>query len=169
MDINTLPNYDMSDNPTGCCPRFDPEDWDHRDLHFRDKLFVRAKTWSIAHIPLNMGSVFRTTFKAIEQAGANADTNFIVLSQDQSSWSAEHLFAVTKNVPGAEMVSLNGNFTTKVFEGPFKNLPKWCEELKSSVRDEGKEPLRTYYFYTTCPKCAKAYGKNYVIGVAEIA
>lgn len=24
-------------------------------------------------------------------------------------------------------------------------------------------------FYTTCPRCARAYGKNYVIGVAEVA
>jgi hypothetical protein len=23
-----------------------------------------------------------------------------------------------------------------------------------------------YFFFTTCPKCAKAYGRNYVVGVA---
>jgi hypothetical protein len=25
-----------------------------------------------------------------------------------------------------------------------------------------------YFFYTTCPKCAEVYGKNYVVGVVEI-
>jgi hypothetical protein len=59
MEINALPEYDTSDNPTGCCPKFHPENWDSQDLHFQDKLFVRAKTRSLGHIPLNMGSVFR--------------------------------------------------------------------------------------------------------------
>lgn len=27
---------------------------------------------------------------------------------------------------------------------------------------------KVYFFYTICPKCAKYYGKNYVIGVAEV-
>ena len=26
----------------------------------------------------------------------------------------------------------------------------------------------TYFFYTTCPRCAKHYGKNYVVGVAKV-
>ena len=72
MEINALPNYDMTDNPTGCCPRFKAEGWDGQELHFQNKLFVRAKTKSIAHIPLNMGSVFKKTFKAIEDADANS-------------------------------------------------------------------------------------------------
>ena len=92
METNALPKYDMTDNPTGCCPRFHSENWDGQDLQFRDKLFVRAKTRSLAHIPLKMGSVFRKTFKAIEDADAFSDTNFIVLSRDPSAWSAEHLF-----------------------------------------------------------------------------
>jgi hypothetical protein len=25
-----------------------------------------------------------------------------------------------------------------------------------------------YFFYTTCPRCAKHYGKNYVVGVAQV-
>lgn len=88
MEINTLPKYDMTDNPTGCCPRFDPDNWDGQDLHFQDKLFVRTRTRSLAHIPLNMGSVFKRTFKAIEKAGAQSDNDFIVMSRDPSAWSA---------------------------------------------------------------------------------
>ena len=168
METNALPKYDMTDNPTGCCPRFHSENWDGQDLQFRDKLFVRAKTRSLAHIPLNMGSVFRKTFKAIEDADAFSDTNFIVLSRDPSAWSAEHLFAVNKEVPGHEMVQLTGDFVTKVFEGPYKQVPRWCEELTQRIKANGKEVKHTYFFYTMCPKCAKTYGKNYVVGVAEI-
>jgi len=25
-----------------------------------------------------------------------------------------------------------------------------------------------YFFYTTCPTCAKHHGKNYVVGVAKV-
>lgn len=168
MEINALPGYDMADNPTGCCPRFNPENWDDQDLHFRDKRFVRAKTRSLFHIPLNMGSVFRKTFRAIEDADAQSDSDFIVLSREKSLWSAEHLFAVNKEVPDKEMTRLTGDFVTKVFEGPYKDRPRWCEQLDASIKDEGKTVDETYFFYTTCPKCAKTYGKNYVIGVAKV-
>jgi hypothetical protein len=115
-----------------------------------------------------MGSVFKRTFKAIEKAGAQSDNDFVVLSRDPSAWSAEHLFAVNKDVPDQEMVQLTGDFVTKVFEGPYKRVPRWCEELTRGIEADGKEVKQTYFFYTTCPKCAKTYGKNYVVGIAEI-
>ena len=168
MDINALPNYDMSDNPTNCCPRFKPKGWDEQELHFKDKLFVKAKTRSIFHIPLNMGSVYPQTFEAIEQAHAIDMSQVIVLSHDPSAWRGEHLFAVTKEVPGQETVRMTGDFMTKVFEGPYKNVPKWEKEMQAFVQSKGKQVKKTYFFYTTCPKCAKYYGENYVVAVSEI-
>lgn len=169
MKANTLPKYDMTDNPTGCCPRFQPEEWDDQKLHFEDKLFVRAKTRSVGHIPMNMGSVFGKTFKAIEQAGANSNDDFIVMSRELSAWSAEHLFSVTKDVPEQDMVRLSGDFLTKVFEGPYKEVPRWQEQQSQILKERGKEPAEFYFFYTTCPKCAKIYGKNYVVALAGIS
>ena len=167
MQENELPKYDMSDNPTNCCPRFKPDGWDDQDLHFKDKRFVKAKTKSIMHVPINMGSVFTKTFEAIEGADAQDNEQFIVLSRDLSPWSSEHYFAVTKDVPGQEMARLSGDYHTKVFEGPFKEAGKWYDELIKSV-DGGKEnPPDTFFFYTTCPKCAKHYGTNYVVGLVE--
>ena len=168
METNTLPAYDMTDNPTGCCPRFKPDGWDAQDLHFQEKLFVRAKTKSVAHMPINMGAVFRKTFKAIEEADARSDEDFIVMSRDKSAWSAEHLFSVQHDVPGQEMVRLNGDFLTAVFEGPYKELPRWHEQAVRGAKARGKEPGDVYFFYTTCPKCAKTYGKNYVVAVTQV-
>lgn len=169
METNALPRYDQSDKPTGCCPRFKPQGWDDQELHFRDKLFVRARTRSLLHIPLNMGAVFQRTFRAIEDAHAASDDNFIVLSCDPSSWTGEHYFAVTQEVPGQEMVRMSGDYLTKVFEGPYRDAPKWEKQLADTARAQGKVMKRSYFFYTTCPKCAKVYGKNYVVGVAEVA
>jgi hypothetical protein len=168
METNALPKYDMTDNPTGCCPRFNPEGWDDQELHFRDKLFVRATTKSVAHIPLNMGAVFAKTFKAIEAAGANSDDDFIVMSCEKSPWTAEHLFSVKNAVPGQEMVRLSGDFLTTIFEGPYKEMPRWREQAAQAAQARGKELGDVYFFYTTCPKCAKAYGKNYVVAVGEV-
>ncbi len=168
METNALPKFDMSDNPTNCCPRFKSEGWDEQELHFQDKLFVKAKTRSLFHVPLNMGKVFPNTFNAIENAGAHSDDDFIVLSRDPSAWIGEHYFSVTKDVPGQEVVRFTGDYLTKVFEGPFKNAPKWEKEMEEFVKGKGKQAKKIYYFYTTCPKCAKFYGKNYVVAVAEI-
>ena len=168
MDINTLPKYDASDNPTNCCPRFNPEGWDNQELHFKDKLFIKATTRSIFHIPLNMGSVYPATFKAIEKANAQNMDQFIVLSHDPSAWRGEHYFSVTRDVPGQEMVRMTGDYITGVFEGPYRKVPVWEKEMQAVAKTKGKRALKTYFFYTTCPKCAKLYGKNYIVAVSEV-
>ncbi len=168
MEMNRLPDYDASDNPTGCCPRFNPEGWDEQDLHLKDQRFLKAKTRSLFHIPLNMGSVFKRTFASIEQAKAQNGKQFIVLSRDLSPWSAEHLFLVDKDVPGETMVRLNGEFHTKVFEGAYKDVPKWQAQLEAQLAASDQKAENVYFFYTTCPKCAKFYGENYVVAVANL-
>jgi hypothetical protein len=167
MKANALPNYDASDNPTGCCPRFDPAGWDEQDLRFADKLFVVATTKSFAHVPLDMAAVFRDTFAAIERAHARDADDFLVLSRDTSAWSAEHLFAVARDVPGRPMARLSGNYRTAVFEGPFKSAPQWAREAERRAQGRGKIVEELYFFYTTCPKCAKAYGKNYAVAFTK--
>lgn len=168
METNKLPHYDMSDNPTGCCPRFKPEGWDGVELHFEDKSFVRAETKSVMHVPVNMGKVFSRVQEHVEAAGGFDPDDTIVLSRDLSSWKSEHLFAASKPVPDEEMVTLSGDFVTKVFEGPYKEAKDWYDEMKQLAAERGKTDGEVWFFYTTCPKCAKVYGKNYVVGLAEV-
>ena len=168
METNTLPQYDDSDNETGCCPRFDPEGWDGRTLHFKDKKFLRAETHGVMHIPLNIGQVFRRVDTHVQDAGGWDKDDMIVLSRDLTAFKAEHLFSVSRDIPNEEMVTLSGDFVTKVFEGPYRDVKHWHDEMEKLVEDMWHKPGRIYFFYTTCPKCAKHYGKNYVVGVAEI-
>ena len=123
-------------------------------------------TVSVLHLPIKMGSVFARTYGVIENAKAMDDNQFIVLSHELSTWSAEHLLAVNKEVPGQEMVRLSGDFRTKVFEGPYRNVPRWHDEVEADLKAKGLEAHKFYFFYTTCPKCAKSYGKNYDVAVA---
>ncbi len=66
------------------------------------------------------------------------------------------------------MAQLTGDYLTKVFEGPYERIPNWQKEVTNFVTDHGKTVETTYFFYTTCPLCAKQYGKNYVVAVAKV-
>ena len=168
MQTNAFPPNDQSDNTTGCCARFNPQGWDNQHLHFEDKKFVRATTRSAMHIPWNMGSVFTRAQDHIEDANAVALEDEIVLSRDTSPWEAEHFFAVDKDVPGEEMTTLSGDYITRVFEGLYRKAKDHEHDMQVAATAMGKTAKTVYFFYTTCPKCAKAYGKNYMVGVAEV-
>lgn len=168
MQTNQLPHYDDSDNPTGCCPRFKPENWDGQKLHFENKDFIRATTKSAMHIPLNMGRVFERLQGKILAADVYDPDDYIVLSRDLSPWKAEHLFSSSKGVPDEEHVTLSGDYVTKVFEGPYQQAKEWDAEMRAIAAEAGADKDEVYFFYTTCPKCAKVYGKNFIVGVARV-
>lgn len=75
---------------------------------------------------------------------------------------------VTKDVPGADNVKLSGTFLTKVFDGPYNAVPKWLKEMDHYVESKGKKTKKYYFYFTTCPKCAKKYRHNYVVAFAEV-
>lgn len=152
---------------TGCCPRFDPKPWDGKEVTWKDKLFLKDHVISFFHIPLNFGQVIVRNMEKIKNAGALTDKP-LMLSDENSLWGSDIYIAVSKEVPDAEMVKISGTYLTKVFEGPFQNVGKWVKEMKKHIRSKGKEMKKMYFFYTTCPACAKYYGKNYVVLVAQI-
>ena len=149
-----------------CCPRFDPAPWDEKEIGWQDKRFVKDRVTSLFHVPLNFGAVMKRNMARIEAAGAVSNTN-VILSDDHSLWGADVYIEVVKDVPGANMATISGTFLCKVFEGPYQNMRKWIAEMKGFVRSKGKDVRKMYFFYTTCPKCAKKYGKNYVAILAQ--
>jgi len=163
-----LPKMNMDKSETGCCPRFDPTGWNGAEIRFDRRPFVKERTISFLYIPLNIGSVFKRAFERITAAEAAAEHEYLILSSDTSAWRCEHFMSVTKDVPGAEMAHLSGTFLTKVFEGPYSQARHWCREMQEYVESQGKTLEKLYYFYTTCPKCMKQYGKNYVVGFARV-
>lgn len=152
---------------TGCCPRFDPGPWDKKEFTWKDKLFVKDRVTSIFHIPLNFGGVMKRNMEKIEKADALAP-EWLLLSDENSLWGADLYFAVTTKVPDCEMVKFSGTFLSKVFEGPYKDMGKWAEQMKGYVESKDRKLKKMYYYYTTCPGCAKHYGKNYVVLLAKV-
>lgn len=152
---------------TGCCEPFNPEPWQEKEIIWDNKLFVKDHVTSLFHIPLNMGSRIVRNMALIEQAGAKADHQ-LMLTDENSLWGCDIYIDVAKDVPGAEMAKLSGKFLTKVFEGPYNQAGQWAKEMEQYVKDKGRALKKLYFSYTTCPKCAKAYGKNYVVLFAQV-
>lgn len=152
---------------TGCCDPFDPAPWQDKEITWNNKNFVKDHVTSFLHIPLNMGGKIVKNMKLIEKANAKAPYQ-LMLTDEKSMWGSDIYIDVSKDVPGAQMTTLSGTFLTKVFEGPYKNVGLWAQEMKEYVEKKGKKMTKLYFSYTTCPKCAKAYGKNYVVLFAQI-
>lgn len=167
--VNHLPATENIKAETDCCTLINPIDWDGQVFEFKDKLFIHVRTLSFMHIPLNMNSVMKRTMKVIEEFGAEAPpSEFVMLTDDSSAWHSDHLIAVSDEVPVLEMEKISGTFLAKVFEGPYKDVQKWYGQLIDYVFSRGYEPVRTFFYYTACPKCAKKFEKNYVIGFEQI-
>lgn len=153
--------------PTGCCEPFNPEPWQDKEIVWKDKVFVKDHVTSFLHIPLNMGKKIIKNMELIDKANAKAPHQ-LMLTDEKSVWGADIYIDVAGNVPGAQMTTISGTFLTKIFEGPYQNVGKWAREMADYVKSKDKPLKKLYFSYTTCPKCARAYGKNYVVLFAQI-
>ena len=157
----------MTEKSEICCPQFNPEPWDEKEITWENRQFVKDRVRSFLHIPLNFGSVMRRNVERIEAAGAKPE-EMVVLADENSLWGADVYIDVTKEVPDAQMATISGTFLSKVFEGHYKNMRTWMSQMGEYVNSQGKELKKLYCYYTTCPKCAKRYGKNYVVLLAQV-
>ncbi len=163
----------MNDNnknieETGCCPRFDPTPWDNKEFDWKDKKFIKDKVFTMFYAPVNFGPVIRRITKKVEDAKGQMP-DWLCLSDHTSKWNMDLYLAVDKEIPGAENITLSGKYLSRVYEGDFKDTGKWCKDFEGYVKGKGQEVKKWYMWYTTCPKCAKVYGKNYVVVVGKIA
>ncbi len=157
----------MTNATERCCPKFEAAPWDEQLITWEGKRFVKDRVRSVFHIPLNFGSVMVKNCALIKAADATPD-EMLVLADENSLWGADVYIAVARDVPQARMATLSGSFLCKVFEGPYKDVRKWITQMSEYVSSQSKSMERLYFFYTTCPKCAKAYGKNYVVLLAKV-
>jgi hypothetical protein len=116
---------------------------------------------------MNFGTVIKRMMGKIENAGA-AIPDSMGLSDHTSKWNMDIYVAVDREIPGAENTTISGEFFSKVYEGPFKDTGKWCKDFEDSVKGQNLNVEKWYMWYTTCPKCAKQYGKNYVVIIGKI-
>lgn len=156
----------MSKEDEKCCPKFDPEPWDEKIIEWDNKKFIRDKVFTLFHIPVNFGKVITRMSEQVEKADAKMP-DWLCLANHTSKWNMDLFLAVSKKIPGAANVELSGKYYSKVYEGPFKDTGKWCKDFEKSMISKKLKMDTMYQWYTTCPKCAKKYGKNYVVIIAK--
>ena len=152
---------------TGCCADLDPALWDGRTVTWTEQRFVKDRIRALFHVPLNFGAVVSRAHAAIEKAEAYPEQP-LWLCDETSLWGSDLYMPVDREVPGAETVTLSGTFVTKVFEGPFRDVGKWVKAMQEHVAAQGREMKKLYFFYATCPKCAKRFGHNRVVLFAQV-
>lgn len=150
-----------------CCPKFDPTPWNGKFFEWEKKRFIKDKVCTFFYMPLNFGSVIRRMMGKTEKIGAQVP-DWLCLSDHTSKWNMDIYLAVDKEVPEAENIELSGKFLSKVYEGDFKDTGKWCKDFEKYTVEKNYVVEKQYMWYTTCPKCAKKYGKNYVVIVGKI-
>jgi hypothetical protein len=156
----------QNENPE-CCPKFDPVPWDGQIFEWENKKFIKDKVFTLFYMPINFGQVMTRAITKLEKEGAKM-SDWICLSDHTSKWNMDLYLAVDREIPDAENTTLSGKFLSKVYEGNFKDTGKWCKDFEEYTRSKGFQVEKQYMWYTTCPKCAKKYGKNYVVIVGKI-
>ena len=150
-----------------CCPEFKPEPWQEKNFEWTDKKFIKGKVFTLFYIPMNFGSVIKKMMKKVEKVGGGCQ-DWMGLSDHTSKWNMDLYVAVDKDIPEAENVTIGGKFFSKVYEGAYKEMKNWMKDFDQNATDKKLQVEKKYYWYTTCPKCAKKYGKNYVVIIGKI-
>lgn len=152
-----------------CCPRFEPALWDQTCRTWNHQLFIKAKVKTFFHVPLNYGIVMRELQKQIvAQQGEVIDHLFLTYSKNL--WTMEIMACVHQPIAHYDSIILDGTYTFKVYEGPLSDVEAWKKAFTSYIEKLYHfKPSTIYIWYTTCPDCAKKYGKNYVVLLTKIA
>lgn len=158
---------ESSKNQTECCPIFDPTPWDGQLIEWENKKFVKTNVCTLFYMPLNFGGVMKKMTKKLASTGATMPFG-MCLSDHTTKWNMNIYLHVDKDVPNAENVTMSGKFLCKVYEGNFKETGNWCKDFDAYAKSRSLEITKWYMWYTTCPKCAKKYGKNYVVIIGRI-
>ena len=164
MDSTNLKNQEQQEE---CCPRFDPIPWDGKILEWENKRFILEKVRTFFYAPLNFGKVITRIDKRIREAGTSITDN-LVLSDHTSKWNMNIYLSVDQDIPKTNTVTLSGKYLSKVYEGDFKKTGDWCKDFEQYSKNLGFTIEKWYMWYTTCPKCAKKYGENYVVIIALV-
>ncbi len=154
-----------------CCVKFEPGSWDAKTYIWVDKPFITESLPTFFHIPLPpmIGKMLWRMWDQAKAAGAATEMkDCIMMATDPTPWKSQWYMLVTKDVPGAQNIKLSGTFMTKVFEGPYKAVPRFMKEMDMYLAKSSKKAKMVYFHYASCPKCAKKYGHNYMVAFAQV-
>lgn len=155
-----------------CCPLFDPTKWHHVHHSWQGRPFLKDSVPELFHIPLagTYSKAIARMWKKASDAGAAPEAkDFLLLANDPSSFRGDLYMLLSKDIPDAPTVILEGNFFSKVFEVSYGEVSKCLSETSQFLSRNGMFSLKDYISYPYCPKCAKKYGHTYVVVLSKVA
>jgi len=156
-----------------CCPVFKPEKWDDKSLDWDQKPFIKASVPTFFHVPFKkiMGKKITKMMRQVEEAQKMESDmdNLLLLFHDPHAFRSDMYLSVTGSVPEALNTSISGTFIAKVYEGPYKEIPKFMKQMKTDLAIKEKKIKEFYIHYAYCPKCAAERGHNYMILFAQVS
>lgn len=150
-----------------CCPPFDPVPWDDKTFIWKNKNFVKARIFCLFYFPINFTSIIKRLVSKIT-THTKLDTDFMCLSDYTSPFGMDIYVATDKPIPTLENIPFSGNFYAKVYDGAYTQTAAWCRDFNVQSSKKHLTIDKGYMWYTMCPKCAKLYGKNYVVILGKI-
>lgn len=155
-----------------CCPKFHPEKWDEKTFNWDHKKFIKASVPTLFHIPLPpmIGNRVAKMMKMAEDSKKLSDDmeEILLLFNDPSAFKSDMYLSVADTVSGAKNTTISGTFMSKVFDGPFKAVPKFIKQMDTYMAKQDKEASNYYIHYAYCPKCAKEAGHNYMVMFGKV-
>jgi len=162
----------MKEENKECCPKFDSSIWDEKSFNWENKSFIKESIPAFFHIPIpsTIGKKITKMWNLAEDSKKNLpDKNeALVLFMDPHPFKSEIYLSVTGEVPGANNTPISGTFQSKVFDGAYKEIPKFFKQMNQYLNEKGKKAEQYYVHYAYCPKCAKEEGHNYMVLFAKV-
>ncbi|WP_432798804.1 hydrolase [Poriferisphaera sp. WC338] len=162
-------------NEAVCCPEYVVGSLADQVLEWNEKVFVKDRVRCLFHIPLNFSAVMKRSGRPLIDAGL-WQNQMLVLSDEKSNWYSD-VYIELEEDEGVETPPLHakasrakfsGKFVTKECEGPYQKAHVWAKDFRDELEAKGIQVNRILFNYRTCPKCAKKYGKNWIVLFAEV-
>ncbi|TET28262.1 hypothetical protein E3J68_03285 [Candidatus Aerophobetes bacterium] len=150
-----------------CCPQLKKEDWDKKEVEWKEKPFYKTKYHSLFHIPINFGGVVRKAMEEITSRDLDEEPA-MMFSKEESMFSSTLLISLKRDAKDLETERLSGKYISMIFENGYRQTPKWMRELGKYIEGQGKVAKDFLFWYVTCPRCARKYGKTQTVIFAKV-
>lgn len=154
-----------------CCPDLNTEYWENKEHNWENKKFITDSMRTLFHMPFPwvIGKKLMKLWSQAQNSCAELENkeDTLFLFNDPSAFKSNIFLTVKNDVKDARNTTISGNFISKVYDGPYKDVPKFMKQMKSTLKKQGKEVKDFYIHYAYCPKCSKEYGHNYMVLFAK--
>ncbi|MFH1126446.1 MAG: hydrolase [Candidatus Altiarchaeota archaeon] len=150
-----------------CCPRLKSDDWDKKTFEWKNKPFYKTKYLSFFRIPLTYRGAVKKSLEVLKAKGLVRDP-MLMLAEEESMFYSTLLVEMSGDDENLPVRRLSGTYVSMFFEGGYRDTPRWIREMVDYCTIQGERPKELYFFYATCPKCAKYYGSAQTVLFARI-